>query len=259
MQAAYAFAKWLLAGVVTASIASCGEAVVADAGLGANPSVGLEVRHARPAYTTLIFIVIGWELMNRTSQFSMLEAVGASAQRSGEECVVKRDGIRKISVMLVALVVVVSLAGCGGKKSDKAKEDASAQAEQTAQQQSASKQQPANEQPAQPQPQSQPAPQEQPAADAAAAVDETVIRPEFKEAMDSYEAFFDEYIDFMNRYKANPTNAELLMQSADMLTKEAKMLKEFDEWEKADDMTTAEMAYYLEVHARIYEKLATIA
>ena len=264
MQVAYAFAKWLLAGVVTASIASCGEAVVADAGLGANPSVGLEVRHARPAYTILIFIVIGWELMNRMPQFSMLEAVGASAQRSGEECVVKRDGIRKISVMLVALVVVVSLAGCGGKKSSKAKEAANTQTEQTAQEQPASKQQPANEQPAQPQPQSQPAPQEQPAADAAvadaaAAVDETLIRPEFKEAMDSYEAFFDEYIDFMNRYKANPTNAELLMQSADMLTKEAKMLKEFDEWEKADDMTTAETAYYLEVHARIYQKLATVA
>lgn len=247
-----------------ASITSCGEAVVADAGLGANPSVGLEVRHARPAYTTLIFIVIGWELMNRTSQFSMLEAVGASAQRSGEEGVVKRDGIRKISVMFVALVVVVSLAGCGGKKSSKAKEAANTQTEQTAQEQPANKQQPTSEQPAQPQP-SEPASQEQPAADAAAvadavaAVDETLIRPEFKEAMDSYEAFFDEYIDFMNRYKANPTNAELLMQSADMLTKEATMLKEFDDWEKTGDMTTAETAYYLEVHARIYEKLATIA
>lgn len=224
--------------------------------------MGLEVRHVRPAYTILIFIVIGWELMNRMPQFSMLEAVGASAQRSGEECVVKRDGIRKVSVMLVALVVVVSLVGCGGKKSDKTKEAANTQTEQTTQEQSASKQQPANEQPAQP----QPTPQEQPAADAAAAVadaaaavDETLIRPEFKEAMDSYEAFFDEYIDFMNRYKANPTNAELLMQSADMLTKEATMLKEFDDWEKTGDMTTAETAYYLEVHARIYEKLATIA
>ena len=221
--------------------------------------MGSEARYAWPTYNNLA--VIGWELMNRTTQFSMLEAVGASAQQSGEECVVKRDGIRKISVMFVASVLVVSLVGCGGKKSDKAKEAANTQ---TVQEQSASKQQPANEQPAQPQP--QPAPQEQSAADAAAAVadaaaavDETLIRPEFKEAMDSYEAFFDEYIDFMNRYKANPTNAELLMQSADMLTKEATMLKEFDDWEKTGDMTTAETAYYLEVHARIYEKLATIA
>ena len=221
--------------------------------------MGSEARYAWPTYN--ILSVIGWELMNRTTQFSMLEAVGGDAQRSGEECVVKRDGIRKISVMLVASVLVVSLVGCGGKKSDKAKEAANTQ---TVQEQSASKQQPANEQPAQPQP--QPVPQEQPAADAAAAVadaaaavDETLIRPEFKEAMDSYEAFFDEYIDFMNRYKENPTNTELLMQSADMLTKEAKMLKEFDDWEKTGDMTTAETAYYLEVHARIYEKLATVA
>ena len=171
----------------------------------------------------------------------------------------KRGLIERVGIAIFALIIGVSLVGCGGKKSDKGKEAAGTQAEQTA------LQQPAGQESAQPQT-SEPAPQEQPAADAAAAVadaaaavDETLIRPEFKEAMDSYEAFFDEYIDFMNRYKENPTNAELLMQYADMLNRESTMLKEFDDWEKQGDMTTAESAYYLEVHARIYQKLATVA
>lgn len=179
----------------------------------------------------------------------------------GEGCAMGSGFIKRVGIAIVALVVVASLVGCGGKKSSKAKEAEGAQTEQTAQQQAQpaaeEKKEPASQEPAQAQPETpEPAPQEQPAANA---VDETLIRPEFKEAMDSYEAFFDEYIDFMNRYKENPTNAELLMQYADMLNRESTMLKEFDDWEKQGDMTTAETAYYLEVHARIYQKLATVA
>jgi hypothetical protein len=90
-------------------------------------------------------------------------------------------------------------------------------------------------------------------------LDETLIRPEFKEAMDSYEAFFDEYVETMKLYESDPSNAEALMQMSDMMSKEATMLKEFDDWEKEDNMTTAEAAYYLEVHSRIYAKLAEVS
>ena len=31
------------------------------------------------------------------------------------------------------------------------------------------------------------------------------MRPEFKEAMDSYEAFYDEYCDFIKKYNDNPS------------------------------------------------------
>jgi hypothetical protein len=72
--------------------------------------------------------------------------------------------------------------------------------------------------------------------------------------MDSYEAFFDEYVDFMQRYRDNPTDLELLTQLSDMLARESEMLEEFEAWED-NDLTDAELAYYLEVHSRIYAKL----
>lgn len=92
----------------------------------------------------------------------------------------------------------------------------------------------------------------------AGGVDETLIRPEFKEAMDSYEAFFDEYVEVMKAYQDDPTNAELMMRMADLTAQEAEMLQKFDAWQNDESMTTAETAYYLEVHSRIYAKLAEV-
>lgn len=83
------------------------------------------------------------------------------------------------------------------------------------------------------------------------------ISEEFKAAMDSYEAFFDEYVEFMKRYKENPSDLELLTEASDMMVREADMIEEFDAWEEKD-LTDAEMAYYLEVHSRIYKKLAEV-
>lgn len=87
--------------------------------------------------------------------------------------------------------------------------------------------------------------------------EEPGISPEFQAAMDSYEAFFDEYVDFMKRYQENPTDMSLLSEMGDMISREADMLKELDAWEH-EDLNTAETAYYLEVHARIYKKLSEI-
>ena len=84
------------------------------------------------------------------------------------------------------------------------------------------------------------------------------LDPEFKEMMDSYEEFFDEYIAFMEKYKENPTDMSLLSELSDMLTKEAEMLKEMEGLDQSE-MSAAELAYYLEVTGRIYEKLAKVA
>lgn len=86
---------------------------------------------------------------------------------------------------------------------------------------------------------------------------ETDISPEFKATMDSYEEFFDEYVEFMQKYKENPSDTTLLMEMSGMMTKEAEMLKQLDEMDE-NEMTTAEAAYYLEVTARINEKLASV-
>lgn len=80
------------------------------------------------------------------------------------------------------------------------------------------------------------------------------MRTEFKEAMDSYEAFYDEYCSFMQQYSANPTDLSLLGKSADMLTRLTEMDEKFEAWE-SEDLNDAELAYYLEVNSRIAGKL----
>ena len=84
--------------------------------------------------------------------------------------------------------------------------------------------------------------------------DEGLISPEFKETMDNYEAWFDHYCDVMERYKEDSTNLELLSEMTDLLSEEATMLDEMENMDQ-DDMNTAELAYYLEVTARIEKKL----
>lgn len=84
------------------------------------------------------------------------------------------------------------------------------------------------------------------------------MRPEFKEAMDSYEAFYDEYCDFLQEYEKNPTDLKLIMEYAGMVSKLADMEEKFEEWED-EDLNNAEMKYYLEVNNRISQKLIDIA
>lgn len=84
------------------------------------------------------------------------------------------------------------------------------------------------------------------------------LRPEFKEAMDSYEAFYDEYCDFMMKYQENPTDLTLLMEYSKMLIKLAEMDAAFEKWE-SDDLSTEELAYYLDVSNRVAKKLLDVA
>lgn len=84
------------------------------------------------------------------------------------------------------------------------------------------------------------------------------IRPEFKEAMDAYEAFYDEYCKFMAEYKKNPTDLSLLGKYAEMLTKLDEMNKAFEAWDE-DEMSTAELKYYLDVNNRVMQKMIDVA
>lgn len=83
------------------------------------------------------------------------------------------------------------------------------------------------------------------------------IRPEFKEAMDAYEAFYDEYLAFMGDYKKNPTDLSLLSKYADMLTKVSEMDEKFNAWEKGE-MSNEELKYYMDVNARVLKKLGDL-
>ena len=83
------------------------------------------------------------------------------------------------------------------------------------------------------------------------------IRPEFKEAMDSYEAFYIEYCEFMKEYSENPTNLTLLEKYADMLIKAEEMNEAFEAWDE-DELSNEELKYYLDVNNRVMQMLVDV-
>ena len=84
------------------------------------------------------------------------------------------------------------------------------------------------------------------------------LDPDFKKAMDSYESFMNEYVAFMKKYQANPTDLGLLADYADYMGKYADFVTDFEAWND-EDMNAAETAYYLEVQTRVNKKLLEIA
>lgn len=88
---------------------------------------------------------------------------------------------------------------------------------------------------------------------------EADISTDFKVAMDSYEAFFDEYVAFMKKYaKSNGTDMNLLNDYTTYMSKYADTMTKFEALKDAD-MSTAETAYYIEVQGRITKKLLEVA
>lgn len=84
------------------------------------------------------------------------------------------------------------------------------------------------------------------------------MRPEFKEAMDSYEAFYDEYCNVLKKYAKNPSDMQLLADYTKMLTKAAEMSEKFDAWEE-NEMNDTELKYYLGVVNRVTQKLVEVS
>ena len=83
----------------------------------------------------------------------------------------------------------------------------------------------------------------------------TGLGKEFKEAMDSYEAFVDEYCAFMKKYsKSNGTDMSLLADYAKYVSKLSDMSSKFEKW-NSGNMNSAEQKYYLEVQTRTSKKL----
>lgn len=91
-----------------------------------------------------------------------------------------------------------------------------------------------------------------------ATVSDDQIRPEFKEAMDSYEAFFDEYIDFMKKYQESGSSLEMAVDYANYLAKYTDTMSKMEALDDGD-LTIAETSYYVEVTGRITQKLLEVA
>ena len=77
--------------------------------------------------------------------------------------------------------------------------------------------------------------------------------------MDAYEAFFDEYIAFMDKYEKAGSPVSMLTDylafSAENTRTPCQIFEEID----TDTLPDADAAYYLEVQLRIVKKLADAA
>lgn len=81
------------------------------------------------------------------------------------------------------------------------------------------------------------------------------VTPSFKEYMDSYEAFFDEYIAFMDKYEESTDyTPEMLDDFNTYMERYTDMTTKMNEVD-TDALSPADLAYYNEVNARVYEKL----
>ncbi len=86
------------------------------------------------------------------------------------------------------------------------------------------------------------------------------VSPDFKKAMDSYEAFFDEYVKFMKKYMNADSDDMLSMASdyADYMKKYTETMEAMNEINE-DELSTADALYYAEVNARISAKLLEVS
>lgn len=84
------------------------------------------------------------------------------------------------------------------------------------------------------------------------------IDPDFKAVMDSYEEFFDEYVAIMKKYQENPTDLSILADYVKYMGQYTDMMQKFEKWE-SEDLNAAELAYYIDVQARITKKLLEVA
>lgn len=76
------------------------------------------------------------------------------------------------------------------------------------------------------------------------------VTPEFKETMDGYEAFMNEYVAFMVTYENSDDTIAMLGDFASLMQAEAAWLETIDAIDETE-LSDADCAYYLAVTARV--------
>ena len=84
------------------------------------------------------------------------------------------------------------------------------------------------------------------------------IDSDFKKAMDSYESFMNDYVEFMKKYQKNPADLSLLADYSKYMSDYTKVCNDFSDWGDKD-LSTDELAYYLDVQTRVSKKLLEVA
>ena len=86
----------------------------------------------------------------------------------------------------------------------------------------------------------------------------TGVDPDLKAFLDSYEEFVDEYVVFMKKYMADPTNAvSMLTEYSEIMGKYADFAEKVDQYD-SKEMSTEDAKYYLEVTTRCTQKMLDI-
>lgn len=83
------------------------------------------------------------------------------------------------------------------------------------------------------------------------------VDPKLVEFLDSYEKFVDEYVDFMGKYTANPSDLTLMSEYADMLEEYNNFSIALSKYD-TNNMSNEDASYYLEVTTRCYQKLLNV-
>jgi len=81
------------------------------------------------------------------------------------------------------------------------------------------------------------------------------VDPNLKEFLDSYEAFMNQYCDFMEKYDSS--NATMVVEYGKLLKEYAEFTKKFESYDPKT-MSIADSTYYLEVNSRVIKRLKTI-
>ena len=86
------------------------------------------------------------------------------------------------------------------------------------------------------------------------------VTPEFKAKMDSLEAFFDEYVDFMNTYLNAASSGDVMSMMSKYMNFLNKYTDAMSDLEDIDEvnLSAADYAYYVEVYGRIMQKLLKV-
>lgn len=149
---------------------------------------------------------------------------------------------RKCFALLLALVMLTALCACGDTKTE-------APAAPTV---------PASAPASTPTPEPTPEPTPMPTPEPTPEPEpQSGIRPEFKEAMDSYLAFYREYAEVMKKYAENPLDPAVLAEYGDMLIKAADMEEKFAAWDESE-MSSEEVKYYMEVTSEVLKITAEV-
>lgn len=80
------------------------------------------------------------------------------------------------------------------------------------------------------------------------------MRASFKEATDGYEAFFDEYVQFMTEYSNSDDTTAMLADYLSFMEQYNEAMEKMSAMGE-EEMNDAEMLYYIDVQTRVNNKL----